>query len=399
MQLARRLIPRYDMIRQSVKIYCLMPSLVSVALALLLPRRRQHPGIHVLAMLLIAMYMVEVRAAMRPSISLLPTEQPVYETVAADAAGRGATAHALAIPLWPGDSHWSSVYLYGVMHSRVRLVNGYSPAKRDDYVENVFRYYESMNEGIASDEQLDRLLASGVGYVILHEDAFPEKVSPYPASTTLRLFAENPRLELAAHDGTVWAFRIHPAGALAADTEVRPPDSEPPRPSPDAGGRGSVRAASLTLWPQTVESISTVNWKARAMDALPTLESNDGNGGFRIAVADLFHAGETVATNGAVRLVPSRDPAGAIVYGPNRALPTGDYSVKLSFSSDAPAGTVLGTFSVCASETLAEMALGERDAPLRVALPQQIPISFKFDYAREYPIELREITITPIFRR
>ncbi len=369
MDIARKLIPKYTMIRQSAKILCLMPSLIAIALALVLPRRRQHAGLHALAVIVSILAVLEARSALRPSISLLPREQKAYSAIADDAASRSMTAHALAIPLWPGDSHWSSTYLYGAMHSRVRLVNGYSPAKRDDYVADIFKFYESMNEGDVSDVQLDRLIASGVRYLVLHEDVFPEKVSPRTAAETLRRFIVNPRLSLLAHEGTTWAFGI----------------------LDDSHGA----AGAAALWTPSVESISTINYKARAMDPLPVLEPFE-DGAFEFLAADLFHAGETVVETGAVRLDPARDPAATIIYGPNRAMPAGDYSVEALFVSDAPEGTRLGTFSVrtTSGATLAEAAVdaGAKCFVADVAIPEE-PIRFEFNYTRAGAIEFERICV------
>ena len=371
---ARIVIPKYTMIRQPAKIFCLMPSLVAITLAMVIPRLKRHVAIHALSAAIVLLAVFETRSAMRPSISLLPREQPAYAAIAEDAAARGITPHALAIPLWPGDSHWSSRYLYGAMHSRVRLVNGYSPAKRDDYVENVFRFYESMNEGEVSDAQLDRLLESGVRYVVFHEDAFPEKVSPHPASTTLRRFVGNGRLEFFAHEGTAWAFRI--LEESRAD------------------------ASATAIWEPSVESISTVNRKARAMGRLPELEPA-ADGKFRFPAADLFHCGETVLETGSVRIDPERDPVSAVIYGPNRELPAGEYQVELVFSTETPVGTHLGNFTARASNgdmiTEVPVVAGSRCIIDRLAIPAA-PVRFEFNYNRAAALEVEIILACPLRR-
>ncbi len=204
----RRLIPRYTMIRQTVKVYCLLPSLLAVLLALLMPRFRTSPGVASLAALLGVLVFEESLAHVRATICLLPPTQPAYTAAATHAQAAGRVPHALVLPLWPGDSHWTSIYQYGVMHSRLRMVNGYAPARRSDYVERVFHRFASCNEGVITDPQLDELAAMGVHYLVLHENAFPEQVSPFPAAITLRRLLQHPRLELLRQSGPVWCFLI-----------------------------------------------------------------------------------------------------------------------------------------------------------------------------------------------
>jgi hypothetical protein len=88
------------------------------------------------------------------------------------------------------------------------MVNGYNPFVSKSYFDNVFRRYESANQGWLTDEQMDELSRRGIGYVILHEDLFPEKVSPFAIGFTLKNLLENHRLEVLKQDGRVWAFKI-----------------------------------------------------------------------------------------------------------------------------------------------------------------------------------------------
>jgi hypothetical protein len=118
----------------------------------------------------------------------------------------------VALPLWPGDSHLSSLYQYGASLHRIRMLNGYRPTVRKKYREEIFDPLESVNLGNPSAEQLERLASCGVEYVLFHEDAFPAPVSPLaPGATLLNLLA-HPRLQFLGQEKTVWAFRILPEG-------------------------------------------------------------------------------------------------------------------------------------------------------------------------------------------
>ncbi|MDI6774477.1 MAG: hypothetical protein QME60_03660 [Verrucomicrobiota bacterium] len=211
-RVARKLIPHYGMIRQPAKAYCLMPTLLAVATLLaagpLLDSTRFRRAGARLAAAAVALAVVECRAQVRACVALLDREQGAYAAVAEDAARRGQAPRALAVALWPGDSHWSSLNeYYGLLH-RVRMVNGYRALVPRKYIDEIFRRFESVNVGDLADEQADELLGRGVGCVMLHEDAFPEKVSPYPVGFTLQRLLNHPRLALLKQAGPVWAFRI-----------------------------------------------------------------------------------------------------------------------------------------------------------------------------------------------
>jgi len=68
----------------------------------------------------------------------------------------------------------------------------------------------------------------GIDYVVFHEDAFPEKVSVFPAAWTLQSLLTHPRLSMLDRDRGVWAFQIEaepPAGSevRVVESEVYPP--------------------------------------------------------------------------------------------------------------------------------------------------------------------------------
>ena len=211
-RLGRHLVPPYAFVRQPAKIFCLLPSFLAPALALTLTAllaglRRQRwrwATACVVALLLLA----DHRRQLRPGICLLDREQPAYAAIADAARQAGKPPRALALPLWPGDSHWSSLYEHYAARYRIRMVNGYSPTVSTNYVAAVFRHLESANLGELTDAQLNTLAAWGVDHLLLHEDAFPEKVSPYPVGFTLQRLRRHPRLELLCQHRSVWAFRI-----------------------------------------------------------------------------------------------------------------------------------------------------------------------------------------------
>ncbi|MFH1970342.1 MAG: hypothetical protein ABIJ53_08500 [Verrucomicrobiota bacterium] len=287
-RICRLIIPPYAMIRQPAKIFCLMPSFLAVASAIALTtlvQLRSGRAWCILAPIIFAgVILWDYARQSNPTISLLEQKQAAYAAVAANAAGAAAgqaIPRALVLPLWPGDSHYASVYQYFASIYRVRMVNGYNPFIKQGYFENVFRRFESVNQGGLSEDQVKGLLGMNVRYILLHENLFPEKVSPFPVTATLRQLLRHPRLELLCQDGSVWAFKIMDSprtrSAPAWDILIPARRFEMEKTiaerrvtvitSDAVGGRAFVALAetnaSLRTTPIRVVSVSNLHWLVR----------------------------------------------------------------------------------------------------------------------------------------
>lgn len=210
--LARMVIPPLRMVRAPSRFLALTPTLIAVMLCVVaapaLARMKRRTVLVLLCVFAAAMTFEYARCT-RVGLAVLDTHQAAYAAAKADHAGRAdAPVRAMALPLWPGDSHWSSLYQYHASLHRVRMLNGYSPVVEHNYYEQIFERFNSMNAGVIDDDQLDALLAMDVRYVLFYEDAFPEIVSPFPAAHTLSRLGAHPRLAYLARGGRVWAFRI-----------------------------------------------------------------------------------------------------------------------------------------------------------------------------------------------
>lgn len=209
---ARKFIPSYEMIRQPGKVFSLMPTFLALlcgtSFAYAAGRVLSGRARRVLLCLLPLIFFLEYLPRVSATICELDFEQAAYASVAEDAEAAGEDPGALVLVLWPGDSHFTSVYQYYASLYHIRMVNGYSPSVGAEYIENVFKKFESMNQGYVDDAQLDALLEMNAGYILLHENMFPEKVSPFPVAFTLKRLLNHPRLELLEQDGSVWAFKI-----------------------------------------------------------------------------------------------------------------------------------------------------------------------------------------------
>lgn len=212
MKACRRIIPKFTMIRQAAKLFCLvpvfLPLMTGLTAALLLRTSARKTGVYILFSVLTLACIAEWRLQVAPSICLLADSEPAYSAVSKDAAEAGSEARAVAVPLWPGDSHWSSIYEHYSSLYRIRMLNGYSPAIGKEYFDSVFMPLQSINLGVLSSNQAAILKSMRVNYLIFHEDAFPEQVSPYPAYNTLTGFLNNPNLQLIHQSESIWAFKM-----------------------------------------------------------------------------------------------------------------------------------------------------------------------------------------------
>jgi hypothetical protein len=114
----------------------------------------------------------------------------------------------LEVPIWPGDSSWSAIYLYYITLTRAHTINGYSPVVPQSYVDEIFKPLKSLNIGEINDEQYRMLKKLSVKYVMLHEEAFPPKISRYPALFTLQNLRHSPYLKFIAQDQPVYLFEV-----------------------------------------------------------------------------------------------------------------------------------------------------------------------------------------------
>ena len=224
---ARSHVPYYSMLRQTAKICALLPAFLPLLLVAgfhgaLGPRPR--PAAAWLAAALAAGALAaDYQRLFRPMACELAGPSPAYAALVADSLGRGEAPRALAVPLWPGDHHSGSIYQYFAVTHRVRMLNGYRPTVPRAYLESVFRPFESLNHGVAGDEQMDSLLARGVRHIVFHEELYSERIAPFPGCLALDRLLGHPRLALLAQDNTIRVFSILPKqAARKAAPDIKP---------------------------------------------------------------------------------------------------------------------------------------------------------------------------------
>ena len=201
--------PFFRIIRQPTKLFAVAALALSLACGLgatALGRRLPHRTRLLLSAFALAALLADFSAVLPFGLSVLPARNAAYDWIAAHAG----TSNLLELPVWPGDSAASSIYLYWATRTRVPLVNGYSPTTPADYVERVYWPLGSMNLGEWSPAQ-DRLLDEfAVRFVTLHADAYPPQVSLYPYRFVLAALRANPNVRPVVADGPVHLFERAP---------------------------------------------------------------------------------------------------------------------------------------------------------------------------------------------
>ncbi len=215
LRVIRKIIPPYQMIRQPVKIFCLLPTLLAPLLILVWDCFKYTKLQYAKGMILfpiVLLSLIFAREGMWCGISLLPEKrQEAYKAAVEEANTLNKTPRALILPIWPGDSSWSSIYEYHAMRNELRMLNGYSPVKSFDYLDDVFSRYETVTQGILSEQNRASLKEKHKSTaIIIHENAFPDKVSPLPVGYTLKQFIKNPQLKFLKHERDAWSFSLFP---------------------------------------------------------------------------------------------------------------------------------------------------------------------------------------------
>lgn len=127
----------------------------------------------------------------------------------------------LELPLWPGDSHQSSLYEYYTTIDKVKRVNGYSPVVSKEYIDTVFWPLCSLTLGQIDEKQYYLLNQLGVKYITVHDnrEVFPPKVSPYPPLFTVRRFMSSPFVDFITNDKDIYLLKVKDKSPLLSEDE------------------------------------------------------------------------------------------------------------------------------------------------------------------------------------
>jgi hypothetical protein len=154
-------------------------------------------------------------------LSLLDEKNPFYGFLRDRRGVEKKETRALGLPLFPGDSHQSSLYEYYITLSRTPMVNGYSPVVSRKYVDQVFWPLLSLNVGEMNEEQYRLLLKMGVTHIVHHQELYFYKVSPFTGRTALKNLEASPYLQLLKTDGTRSLFAVRPPAEVESASPTR----------------------------------------------------------------------------------------------------------------------------------------------------------------------------------
>lgn len=184
--------PYFNLSRSPAKIMVITVSALSI-LAAIMTSAAMRAGKPAAALIiaLTALAAIDYHSGRGVGLCLLDRDNKVYERIA-----RAKDPKVLNVPIWPGESSWSSIYQYYAVESGTPMINGYTPLVSKSYIDNVFWPLFPVNSGDITGDQARLMKKMGVTHVVFHEEAYPPKVSAYPQTLALERLAASPYLDL-----------------------------------------------------------------------------------------------------------------------------------------------------------------------------------------------------------
>ncbi len=113
----------------------------------------------------------------------------------------------LELPIWPGDSAWSTIYQYYITRYEYPMLNGYSPVVPKDYVEEIFFPLYPLDVGELTEKGATLLSRLKIPYILFHREAYPFKISPFPPYFIEKRLKELPELIPIGSYGPITLFK------------------------------------------------------------------------------------------------------------------------------------------------------------------------------------------------
>lgn len=149
--------------------------------------------------------LVDYTPFLKTSISLM-SNNPIYQKIK----NNMEDTYLLELPLWPGDSHQSSLYEYFTTKDRIKRINGYSPVVTKKYIEEIFWPLSPLNTGDMTRKIYNQLKRIPVKYITLHDNdhLFARKASRYDPMYTVRKLLVSPYLTLVLKKDNIYLFEL-----------------------------------------------------------------------------------------------------------------------------------------------------------------------------------------------
>ncbi len=210
-------LPYFGLSRLPARMMVLVMLAAAVLIALGLSRFKK--GGVVVSLLFLAVVVWDYFPRSVVGITRLPEKSKVYQFIEE----QGQNKNVLCLPIWPGDSSWASHYLYQITQHKVSLINGYYPVVPQNYVEKAFYPLYSVNVGELSRRQWELLKKFNVRYIVVHQEAFPGKVSHFPSQVTIESLKNNPYVQFVMRDRNQTLFELLDAPRKVAPKKITTP--------------------------------------------------------------------------------------------------------------------------------------------------------------------------------
>ena len=181
-----------------------------------MPGKRTWPGIVLAAAAATVLW--DYHPQKKIGLSRLDEGNPIYQALSRSPEKNPV---ALGLPLFPGDSHQSSLYEYYMTQSRVPMVNGYSPVVAKRYVEEVFWPLIELNVGEITRADYETLLKLKVTHVVHHQELYFYKVSPFSGRLAFKNLMDSPYLKLILTNMEQSLFEVLPPDRVTDRPPVR----------------------------------------------------------------------------------------------------------------------------------------------------------------------------------
>ncbi len=294
-------------------------------------------SVSVLLLILAVVLMFNEYKVLEPmSISILDRGQSIYTYVKNNIKKDGLL---LEIPLWPGDSHQSSLYEHYIMYDRVPRVNGYSPLVRKDYIETVFKPLQDLNRGMLGRKQYELLKKMKVQYITVHNnsDIFTGKVSPYGPLTTVRRLKNSPYLKF-----------------INIDNVMHLKEKDIPK-------------KNLYLFRVKDNVDVKIDDKQKAWYVMPDIYSANHNR-MRQQVGEVAQG---KGGNKVYQAIEGKDKPGFLLYGPYIVYPPGKYRCYFTYRTEKDSGESSGTDTADSTQSIARIeVMSFLDDRKQIALAQ-----------------------------
>lgn len=328
--------------------------------------RKRKGATTALALILTAALAWDVWPQTPTGICMLPPPGKVDAAIRRNmATGPRAGERLLGLPIWPGDSHQSSIYDLTITRTRALMINGYSPVVHRDYIEQVYAPLYPLDLGATDAAALAALAAQKVKLIAFHDDdkVYSRKVSPFPPALARQRLLASGAFELLTQERNVFLARVRPDA----------------KPDPDPG---RVTSPVTSLW--------EAEWLLRSTGRLHDDPRASGWGQMFIEPAEpMAPLGprRARARGNVVSARAGRDKPGFLCFGPYKNFPAGRY--RAVFRLRRGPGPVPGWIEVSADRGERSLVRAELSPALLPADGKWRDAALEFELKKTAELELR----------